>query len=195
MLEPCLIAWLLDCLIAWLLDCLIVCLLACLLVLYHTTSHSATRHTIMCVTFGCLRRLLAITRFPEAKQMQNYLWINLPVRRFVYMFYMFKWSIELMHCKTKWDFCIIACNCTWVNFVNCCFIPVICLNVSSHVRLASVISRCCLVWFYRKLIMLHKHRTQNASQDLHFIYRHASLALSVILLLPLNLSTIVVIDE
>ena len=54
----------------------------------------------MCVAFGCFRRLLA-TRFPEAKQMQNYLRINLPVRRFVYMFYMFKLSIELMHCKTS----------------------------------------------------------------------------------------------
>ena len=38
--------------------------------------HSAIRHINMCVTFGCFRRLLA-TRFPEAKQMQNYLRIHL----------------------------------------------------------------------------------------------------------------------
>ena len=87
-----------------------VLLIACFVPYYVTLgnmSHTAICHTIMCVTFGCFPHLLT-TCFPEAKQMQNDLWINLFVRCFVYMFYMFKLSIELMHCKTKWDFCIIS---------------------------------------------------------------------------------------
>ena len=45
-----------------------------------------------------------------------------------------------------------------VNFLNCCFISAIFWNVSSHVQLISVISRCCLVWFYIKLCYINIER-------------------------------------